>query len=490
VILSLLLAAVLSADTVHFPPVQREFRGVWVATVGNIDWPSEPGLPVAQQQEELLKILDGAQALHLNAVLFQVRPAGDAMYESKLEPWSEYLTGRQGRAPSPLWDPLEFAVREAHARGLELHAWFNPFRAMNAHAKSPLAPNHFAATHPSMAKWYEDLLWLDPGEAEVRKHVVDVVLDVVRRYDIDGVHIDDYFYPYPDHDSRGRLIEFDDNRSYDRYRRAGGTLARDDWRRHNVDIMVETLNSEIHGVKPWVKFGISPFGIWRNGVPAGTEGLDAYTEVFADAKRWINLGWADYFSPQLYWPTTAPLQNYATLLRWWGDQNYLGRHIWPGNFTSRVGLRADWPASELEAQVLATRAEHTASGNVQYSVHALLSNQGGVADRLSSRVYAQQALVPETPWLPGETPNAPKLHVVLDGPLRVMACFGDPALIAPRWWVLRVKRENAWTTRVLPGAVREMSLGKLAPNDSVALSAVDRTGREGGVTMATPATHC
>jgi uncharacterized lipoprotein YddW (UPF0748 family) len=490
VLLPLLFAAALQGTTPHFPPVQREFRGVWIATVGNIDWPSQPGLPVAQQKDELLKILDGAQALKLNAVIFQVRPAGDAMYESQLEPWSEYLTGRQGRAPSPLWDPLAFAVREAHARGLELHAWFNPFRAMDAGPRGELSPLHFARTHPSMAKRYSKLLWLDPGEEAVRKHTLNVILDVVKRYDIDGVHIDDYFYPYPEHDSRGRLVEFDDNDSYGRYRKGGGALARDDWRRENVNIMVESLNTEIHAVKPWVKFGISPFGIWRNGEPAGTEGLDAYTELFADARRWINAGWADYFSPQLYWPTTAPLQSYSTLLRWWGDQNYLGRHIWPGNFTSRVGTRPDWPASELVQQVLATRSDHTASGNVQYSAHALLNNQAGVADQLTKRVYADQALVPETPWLQGEAPPAPQLHVLVGGPLGAMACLGDPSLTSPRLWIVRVKQRGAWTSRVMPGAVREMSLGQMGPADSVALSGVDRTGREGAVTVGDVAKHC
>lgn len=387
---ALLLAAALAGDTVRVPGITREFRGVWVATFGNIDWPSARGLPVAQQQQELLAILDRAQQLHLNAVIFQVRPAGDAMYDSQLEPWSEFLTGRQGVAPSPRWDPLAFAVREAHARGLELHAWFNPFRAGTA-SSGPFSSLHFSRTHPGMVKSYDKLLWMDPGEQEVRDHTVRVVLDVVKRYDIDGVHIDDYFYPYPEHDRLGRLVQFADEPSYNRYRRGGGTLARDDWRRHNVDLVVETLNREIHALKPWVKFGISPFGIYRPGFPAGVEGIDTYQELYADARRWVNLGLADYFSPQLYWPLHTPGQDYSQLLKWWDDQDYLGRHIWPGNFTSRAGSTPEWSASELVSQVMATRADHVATGNVHYSMHALMNNQGGVADQLAARVLGPGA---------------------------------------------------------------------------------------------------
>jgi len=360
--LALLLAAVISADSLHLPPVPREFRGVWVATVGNIDWPSSPGLSVAQQQDELLTILDRAQSLHLNAVILQVRPAGDAFYESQLEPWSEYLTGKQGRAPSPKWDPLTFAVREAHARGLELHAWFNPYRARNAGATGELSPMHIARQLPSLAKKYGKLLWMDPGDDRVREHVLRVVLDVVKRYDIDGVHIDDYFYPYPEHDRNGVLVPFDDAASFQRYRKDGGTLERDDWRRQNVDRLVEALYKGVHATKPWVKFGISPLGIWRPGNPVGVEGIDGYAEIFADARKWVNQGWADYFSPQLYWPVNSLAQNFGALLRWWDDQNLLNRHMWPGLFTSRVGTRPDWPVSEVVAQVLATRADKSCDG--------------------------------------------------------------------------------------------------------------------------------
>ena len=241
------------------PPIRREFRGVWIASVENIDWPSQPGLSTQEQKDELVGMLDRAVALRLNAVILQVRPAADAMYASPYEPWSEYLTGRMGRAPNPWYDPLEFAVTEAHRRGLELHAWFNPYRARHPSSRSAPAPNHISVTHPELVKKYGSMLWMDPGEPEVRDETIRVVLDVVQRYDIDGVHIDDYFYPYKEKDRRGRTIEFPDGNSWRKYLRSGGTLSRDDWRRTNVDSLIYQVYIRIKAAKPWVKFGISPF---------------------------------------------------------------------------------------------------------------------------------------------------------------------------------------------------------------------------------------
>ncbi|MBW3630866.1 MAG: family 10 glycosylhydrolase, partial [Gemmatimonadetes bacterium] len=249
------------------PPVQREFRGVWVASVSNIDWPSRPGLAVQEQKSELLAILDRAADLRLNAVILQVRPAADALYASDHEPWSEYLTGEMGRAPEPFYDPLQFAVDEAHRRGLELHAWFNPFRARHPSARSQIHGSHLSRVRPEIVRSYGTHLWMDPGEPDVREHSIRVVLDVVRRYDIDGVHIDDYFYPYKERDAAGAPIDFPDSASYARYRAGGGVLARNDWRRHNVDTFVERLDREIKREKRWVSFGVSPIGTWRPGNP-------------------------------------------------------------------------------------------------------------------------------------------------------------------------------------------------------------------------------
>lgn len=233
------------------PPVLREFRGVWVASVANIDWPSKRTLTTAEQQAELLALFDRAAELRLNAVIFQVRPAADALYASSIEPWSEYLTGTQGKRPDPYWDPLAFAVREAHARGMELHAWFNPYRARHTDAKSPLVATHIARTNPALVKPYGGYLWMDPGEPAVRARTLRVVLDVVKRYDIDGVHIDDYFYPYPATTRRGQAIDFPDATSWAKYRKQGGTLARADWRRENVNLLVKELYEGIHRWLNW-----------------------------------------------------------------------------------------------------------------------------------------------------------------------------------------------------------------------------------------------
>src|SRR6185503_16315818 len=222
-------------------PIRREFRGAWIASVANIDWPSVPGLSTREQQDELVAILDRAVALRLNAVILQVRPAADALYASPYEPWSEYLSGRMGQAPNPYYDPLEFAVNEAHRRGLELHAWFNPYRAHHPSGKSRPSANHISVTNPELVKKYGSMLWMDPGEPEVRDRTLQVILDVVQRYDIDGVHIDDYFYPYKERDSRGRVIDFPDAVSWRKYLRSGGTLSRDDWRRANVDSLIHAV---------------------------------------------------------------------------------------------------------------------------------------------------------------------------------------------------------------------------------------------------------
>jgi uncharacterized lipoprotein YddW (UPF0748 family) len=234
------------------PPVQREFRGVWLVSVGNMDWPSRPGLPVAQQKSELIAILDRAAALNLNAVVFQVRPSADALYASKIEPWSAFLTGAMGQAPVPFYDPLEFAVQEAHARGLELHAWVNPYRAHFPDDKSRIVASHIARRRPDLVVRYGPYLWMDPGSSEVRAYTVRVVRDIVKRYDIDGMHIDDYFYPYRERNRRRQEIPFPDARTWRAYRASGGSLTRDDWRRRNVDLLVEQLYKAVKAEKPWV----------------------------------------------------------------------------------------------------------------------------------------------------------------------------------------------------------------------------------------------
>ncbi|MEO5580204.1 MAG: family 10 glycosylhydrolase, partial [Gemmatimonadaceae bacterium] len=284
------------------PAVAREFRAVWVATVSNIDWPSRSGLSSWEQQAELIAILNRTVALNMNAVILQVRPATDALYQSDIEPWSEYLSSQMGRPPEPFYDPLEFAVTEAHKRGLELHAWFNPYRSRHPSAKSEVAATHLSNTRPGLVRTYGKHLWLDPGDPAVRRHSLRVVMDVVRRYDVDGIHVDDYFYPYKERDSANAIIDFPDDETWSRYTKAGGKLARHDWRRNNVDTFIRELYTETKRIKPWVKVGISPFGVWRPGFPDQIKGFDAYAELYADSRKWLNEGWLDYFTPQLYWP--------------------------------------------------------------------------------------------------------------------------------------------------------------------------------------------
>jgi uncharacterized lipoprotein YddW (UPF0748 family) len=277
-----------------------------VATVANIDWPSRPGLPAAAQQAEALALLDRARAIGLNAIVLQVRPAADALYVSALEPWSEVLSGTQGRPPEPPYDPLAFWVDEAHRRGLQLHAWFNPYRARHGRARGALAAMHIATRRPELVRRYDGLLWLDPGEPDAAAHTLAVVADVLRRYDIDGVHIDDYFYPYPAADQ-----PFPDDAPWLRYLKAGGTLARDDWRRDHVDRLVLALWQTVRTTRPQALLGISPFGLgrpeWR---PPGIEGFSQYHRLYADVERWLAEGWLDYLAPQLYWPIARPAQSF------------------------------------------------------------------------------------------------------------------------------------------------------------------------------------
>jgi uncharacterized lipoprotein YddW (UPF0748 family) len=474
----LVLAADLSAATAYLPgqaapPLpDREFRGVWVATVNNIDWPSKPGLPVAQQKAELLAILDRAVALRLNAVVFQVRPACDALYVSKLEPWSEYLTTEMGRPPQPAYDPLEFAVGEAHRRGLELHAWFNPFRARHSSGRSLISSRHVSRTHPQWVRSYGEQLWLDPGDRASHDYSLGVILDVAQRYDIDGVHIDDYFYPYPDKNTAGQSLDFPDDVPWRRYLQGGGRLARNDWRRDNVDAFVRRLYQEIKARNPRIKFGVSPFGIWRPAFPPSARGLDAYERLFADSRRWLASGWMDYCAPQLYWAIDAPGQSYPVLLNWWADQNVLHRHLWPGNDV----YRASRTPGELAAQVQITRRNSGASGNLLWSMHALQQDKSGAAEELVRHTYAQSALVPASPWLDHQPPEQPRVSVEKSGGAwkTTWKAAGPEAA----WlWVFQHKSAAGWVTEIIPGLQTARRLpGNASPPEAVSVRAVDRCG--------------
>jgi uncharacterized lipoprotein YddW (UPF0748 family) len=473
----------IAAVTADEPPTAaREFRGAWIATVANIDWPSKPGLPVDEQKRELLSLLDLAVELNLNAVVLQVRPACDALYASQLEPWSEFLTGKMGEPPEPLYDPLKFAVAEAHRRGLELHAWMNPYRASHPSRKGPISPNHISRTHPELVREYGEYLWLDPGEPGAADYNLAVVMDVVRRYDVDAVHFDDYFYPYPISGEDGKPIDFPDDASWAKYLKSldgRPPLARDDWRRANVDRLLERLSTEIHQAKPWVKFGVSPFGIYRPGQPESIHGFDAYAKLYADSRKWLQDGTVDYFSPQLYWPIEQQAQSYPVLLQWWHEQNTRGRNLWPGNFTSRVddGSKTEWTADEVVRQIEATRAQDGAGGNIHFSIKALAADRDGVATKLRDGLYAQPALVPASPWLAVQTPPParPKLSWAGQGGDRELT-LQSPDGKQPWLWTVQTEHDGDWTTRIVPGHTQ--ALHGVAPGKTV-VSAVNRVGVTG-----------
>jgi uncharacterized lipoprotein YddW (UPF0748 family) len=361
---------------------EAEFRGAWVATVYNLDWPSKPGLPEAEQKAQLLRLLDRAAALKLNAILLQVRPASDALYASKKEPWSSFLTGKQGVSPG--YDPLEFAITEAHARGLELHAWFNPFRAAVS-AEASLAPNHVAKLHPEWVRRYAGQLWIDPGAPAARDYVISVMVDVAKRYAVDGIHIDDYFYPYP----KGSA-QFPDDATAAKY---GAGLSRGDWRRENINKFVEAMYRSVKAARPKARIGISPFGIWRPGVPTTIEAqLDSYAQLFSDSRKWLAEGWCDYLAPQLYWSIAPSKQSFPVLLDWWRAQSH-GKSVWPGIATERIGSAR--PAQELIDQIALTRrGNNGAPGHIHWSMKALLTNQGGIADKLRAGPYLEKAPLP------------------------------------------------------------------------------------------------
>jgi uncharacterized lipoprotein YddW (UPF0748 family) len=459
------------------PAPQREFRGLWVATVNNVDWPSRPGLTTRQQQAELLAIMDRATELHLNAIILQVRPDCDALYDSKIEPWSEYLTGVMGQAPSPYYDPLEFAVEAAHKRGLELHAWFNPFRVRSLDLKTPVSQDFVSKRRPEIVRHYGTYLWLDPGEQEARSYALSVVMDVVRRYDIDGAHFDDYFYPYREK-VNNRELEFPDGPSWSHYQAGGGKLSRNDWRRDNINQFIQEVYLSIKAEKPWVKFGISPFGIWRPKFPAQIKGLDAYDTLFADSRLWLRNGWVDYLAPQLYWPVDSKEQNFAALLKWWTEENTHQRHIWPGMKISDWRTVTDGNARETVREVEATRQQSGATGEIFWHAKPLMDDMAGVAEAVGRQVYASAALIPPSPWLHAATPPAPVLIVRSNSKGFKLKWKPGPDVGAWRW-VLAKKIGGHWITDIFPSGIHETSF--LTPDPAgrpaiLALAAVDRCG--------------
>lgn len=463
-----------SVDARGLPPVAREFRAAWVATVANINWPSQPGLPVDVQKEEAIALLDRLRDHHFNAVVFQVRPQCDALYESALEPWSYYLTGVQGQAPEPFYDPLEFWIREAHQRGLELHVWLNPYRAHHT-AGGDITDASLVKKKPElMVELKNGYWWMDPSRKETREHTGKVVMDMVKRYDIDGVHFDDYFYPYPSYNDNE---DFPDSTSYRSYRRLGGKLGLADWRRESVNTFIRDLYRDIKKEKRHVKFGISPFGIWRPGHPASIQGFDQYEQLYADARLWLNKGWVDYFAPQLYWPTNQIPQSFPVLLHWWVQENWKGRHLWPGINVGR--LKGEKAIDESINQIMISRAMLEGSpGVIHWSIGPLAQNDSLVENILSGP-YRQKALVPAMTWSSSKNPK-PASVSIKKGDVRSSAVLQIESRSEFKSAVIYFRKASVWNYEIIPTENSEIEIAriKLLNPDSnhFLLSIVDRYG--------------
>lgn len=408
-IFSLFILHTIQAQT----PPKRELRGVWISTHLSLDWPSRTQTP-AQQRSALINILNHNKATGMNAVYLQVRSQSDAMYPSDLEPWSYYLTNQQGAAPSPLWDPLQFGIEESHKRGFEFHAWINPYRAVaniaNANNPAQYADSHVSKTHPEWMLTVGAVQILNPGLPEVRTHVTNVIVDILKRYDVDGIHFDDYFYP---NGTTG------DDPAYNADPRGfpATTAGRADWRRDNVNLLIKRINDSINVIKPWVKFGVSPSGIYRSstdpeiGSPTAPGALQHYSNLFADTKKWIQSGWVDYLAPQVYWYIGQSGSDYKLLVPWWDTKAY-GRHIYIGMADYKVNTTGWKSRSEILNQIRINRANDHVYGQIHFRHAFLAANALNYRDSLRLRFYNKPALLPAMSWKDNVAP-APATDLTL-----------------------------------------------------------------------------
>lgn len=411
--ITILLCFFLSATLLAQSP-KCEFRGAWIATVSNIDWPSKPGLPAIEQQQQFIQRLDQLKALGCNAVIVQIRPACDAFYASKIEPWSRFLTGRQGEAPFPYYDPLVFMIEETHKRNMEFHAWFNPFRALTDSKQNPNPPKHVTRTHPDWIISYGGKSYIDPGIPEAREYVISVICDVVKRYDIDAVHLDDYFYPYR---VAGKV--FGDTKTFAKY---GQGTSQDDWRRNNISEFISLLNTSIKHIKSYVKLGISPFGVWRNKSkdPEGSEtkgGQTDFDDLYADVLLWMQKGWIDYLMPQLYWEHTSHAAPFGVLMPWWYGHCYK-RHVYYGLGLYRMlgAHNGPWTSvHELLWQLRDIREQCPNSGYCFYSASCFDKINLPIKDSIQYATNRYPALIPPMTWLDSIPPAAPVLKIETSG---------------------------------------------------------------------------
>ena len=380
-------------------------RGAWIATAKNIDYPSNKHLTTEQQKAEYIEILNLYEKLGINTVIFQVRPAADAFYASDLEPWSEWLTGKQGKAPNPYYDPLEFMIKETHARGMEFHAWINPFRAVANIETADIATNHISNVKPQWFFTYDINTYFNPGIPEARNFVTNVIVDIIKRYDVDGVHFDDYFYPYPVRDANKKIMGIPDKKQYKKYGKAFDDIR--DWRRNNMDVFIKQVADSIKNIKPYIKYGIAPSGVWRNKStdPEGsdTRGFEHYDYLYADVLLWLKNGWIDYVTPQIYWNIGYKYADYKTLVEWWSNHTY-GRHLYIGQgiyMAKEDATNSAWRnPTELPNQMRINLDHPEVKGTMFYKTSALKRNPLGYNDSLMVNFYAEKAITPQMAWLP------------------------------------------------------------------------------------------
>lgn len=405
---ALLLAIMATAGARTLSP-KHEMRAAWIASVENIDWPSAKGLTPDQQRQEFIKLVDRLKNVGINAVIVQIRPCADALYDSKVEPWSMYLTGKQGVAPSPYYDPLKFMIEECHKRCIEFHAWFNPYRTIKDTSYSNIDSTHIIKQHPEWLVTYGNQRYFDPGLPQTRNHVLKVIMDVVTRYDIDGVHFDDYFYPY-----KIKGVDFPDSTSFATYPRGFTSDQKEMWRRDNVNLIIRMLHDSIRAAKPYVKFGISPFGIWRNKAsdPRGSEtnGGSNYDELYADILLWMQNRWIDYVVPQLYWHIGLKVADYKTLAEWWSKNSngiplYIGQGYYRVDPNSKTKEWAD--GKEISRQLALNRTIPEIGGSIFFSAKSFLNDNLNVNEQLKTQFYQYPALIPQMNFIDSLPPTSP-----------------------------------------------------------------------------------
>ncbi|MBN2756352.1 MAG: family 10 glycosylhydrolase [Bacteroidales bacterium] len=394
----LLIFSIISISSQAQHTNNHELRAVWITTAFNIDWPSSPNLNSNQQQQEFIDIIEKHKQNGINAIFVQIRPSAEVFYESQYEPWSHWLTGKQGKAPEPYYDPLKFMIDECHKRSIEFHAWFNPFRAVSNIERVKTVYNHITRQHP---EWFETFgdeikkIYFNPGIPEARNYIIKIVMEVVNKYDIDGIHFDDYFYP---HNENGK--SFPDYNTYLQYNKYNLSLA--DWRRDNINNFIKDLSDTINKINPQIKFGVGPSGVWRNKTsdPEGsdTRGLASYDQQYADVLLWLKEGWIDYVAPQIYWTIGYKIADYQKLVDWWSKHTY-GKHLYIGQATHRINTTKDWKnPSEILDQIRLNRKYPQIKGSIFYSSNSLLKNPNGINDSLKYDLYFAYADVPKMEW--------------------------------------------------------------------------------------------